>query len=140
MDKLQTLIRKLYESSFVRFVFVGGVATGVHYGIYLLLLNLNLNLTLTYIIAFCVSVSCNFLLSSYFTFRIKPTWLRGIKFLSAHLINLANELLLFNLCLFMGASKYYAPLFVFLVAFPINYLMVRFALRGRLLKDKKNSC
>lgn len=95
---------------------------------------------MTYIMAFCVSVTCNFLLSSYFTFRVPPTWLRGIKFLSAHLINLANELILFNLCLWLGASKYYAPLFVFLVAFPINYFMVRFALRGRWRIDKKNSC
>lgn len=52
-------------------------------------------------------------------------------FLMAHLINLANELLLLNLFLYAGVSKYYAPLCVFIVAFPINYFMVRFALKGK---------
>ncbi|MEG0789836.1 MAG: GtrA family protein [Alistipes sp.] len=123
-------IKKLFALSFVRFAFVGGIASLIHYGVYLALLQLNLNLSLTYVMAFCVSLTCNYLLSSYFTFHVKPQWARAFKFLTAHLVNLFNELVLLNVFLYFGVSKYYAPLGVFLVAFPINYFMVRFALKG----------
>lgn len=55
-----------------------------------------------------------------------------MRFLTAHLINLVNELVLLEIWLWAGVPKLYAPLCVFLVAFPVNFLMVRFALRGRL--------
>jgi putative flippase GtrA len=55
-----------------------------------------------------------------------------VRFLTAHLINLVNELVLLEIWLWAGVPKLYAPLCVFLVAFPVNFLMVRFALRGRL--------
>lgn len=133
MNKLTQLIIRCYESSFIRFAFVGGVATGVNYVTYLLLVwqFAELHPTLAYIGAFCVSIVCNFLLSSYFTFRVSPSWTRAGKFLTAHLVNLFNELVLLNLWLWIGISKFYAPLLVFAVAFPINYFMVRFALRGK---------
>lgn len=133
MNKIRLLIQRLYASSFVRFAFVGGIATGVNYGTYLLLIWQfeKLNPTIAYIGAFCVSIVCNFLLSSYFTFQVRPSWPRAAKFLTAHLINLCNELILLNIWLWVGVSKFYAPLCVFLVAFPINFFMVRFALRGK---------
>ena len=87
---------------------------------------------LAYFCAFCVSIVCNFLLSSYFTFRVRPSARRAVRFLTAHLINLVNELVLLEIWLWAGVPKLYAPLCVFLVAFPVNFLMVRFALRGRL--------
>lgn len=55
-----------------------------------------------------------------------------VKFLTAHLINLFNELVLLEIWLWVGVPKLYAPLCVFVVAFPVNYFMVRFALRGKL--------
>ena len=85
-----------------------------------------------YVCAFCVSIVCNFVLSSYFTFRVRPSVHRAVRFLAAHLINLVNELVLLEVWLWAGVPKLYAPLCVFLVAFPVNFLMVRFALRGRL--------
>ena len=113
------MLRRLYESPFVRFAVVGGVATAVNYAVYVVLVRCFDDLwpALAYFCAFCVSIVCNFLLSSYFT---------------AHLINLVNELVLLEIWLWAGVPKLYAPLCVFLVAFPVNFLMVRFALRGRL--------
>ena len=61
-----------------------------------------------------------------------PSARRAVRFLTAHLINLVNELVLLEIWLWAGVPKLYAPLCVFLVAFPVNFLMVRFALRGRL--------
>ncbi|MFQ8807139.1 MAG: hypothetical protein ACLR8Y_21440 [Alistipes indistinctus] len=47
------------------------------------------------------------------------------------MINLFNELVLLEIWLWVGVPKLYAPLCVFVVAFPVNYFMVRFALRGK---------
>ena len=101
------MLRRLYESPFVRFAVVGGVATAVNYAVYVVLVR-------------------------YFTFRVRPSARRAVRFLTAHLINLVNELVLLEIWLWAGVPKLYAPLCVFLVAFPVNFLMVRFALRGRL--------
>ena len=73
-----------------------------------------------------------FLQKFYFTFQVRPSARRAVRFLTAHLINLVNELVLLEIWLWAGVPKLYAPLCVFLVAFPVNFLMVRFALRGRL--------
>ncbi len=133
MNRVTALIYRLYKSPFVRFAAVGAVATGVNYSVYTsLILHFDeLPPEVAYVAAFCVSVSCNFVLSSHFTFGVAPTWKRAVKFLTAHLINLVNELLLLRLWLWIGVPKLYAPLCVFAIAFPINYLMVRFAMRGR---------
>jgi len=133
MNRMIRLIQRLYKSPFIRFAAVGAVATGINYATYtLLILHFDELLPeVAYVAAFCVSVSCNFVLSSYFTFGVAPTWERAAKFLTAHLINLVNELLLLRLWLWIGVPKLYAPLCVFAVAFPVNYLMVRLAMRGR---------
>lgn len=132
MNRVAVLLRALYESSFVRFAAVGGVATAVNYATYVVLVRSfdDLHPAVAYLCAFCVSIVCNFLLSSYFTFRVRPSVRRAVRFLAAHLINLVNELVLLEIWLWAGVPKLYAPLCVFLVAFPINFLMVRFALRG----------
>lgn len=69
------MLRRLYESPFVRFAVVGGVATAVNYAVYVVLVRCFDNLwpALAYFCAFCVSIVCNFLLSSYFTFRVRPS-------------------------------------------------------------------
>ena len=132
MNRVAVLLRALYESSFVRFAAVGGVATAVNYATYVVLVRSfdDLHPAVAYLCAFCVSIVCNFLLSSYFPFRVRPSARRAVRFLAAHLINLVNELVLLEIWLWTGVPKLYAPLCVFLVAFPINFLMVRFALRG----------
>lgn len=133
MSRVEAVLRALYESAFVRFAVVGGIATGVNYAVYVVLVRHfdDLPPVAAYACAFCVSVVCNFLLSSWFTFRVRLSWMRAVKFLTAHLINLVNELVLLEIWLWAGVPKLYAPLCVFAVAFPINFLMVRFALRGR---------
>lgn len=90
------MLRRLYESPFVRFAVVGGVATAVNYAVYVVLVRCFDDLwpALAYFCAFCVSIVCNFLLSSYFTFRVRPSARRAVRFLTAHLINLVNELVL----------------------------------------------
>src|SRR5690606_31250434 len=101
MDKIREVIERLLKYSFVRFIFVGGTATVVNYSVYLTFVSVNVNPNIAYLCAFAVSIVCNYFLSSYFTFRVKPSVKRAIQFLGAHLINLVNEMLLLNLFLYL---------------------------------------
>ena len=109
----------------LRFALVGVFATALHYGIYLLLLNF-LSETIAYSIGYVISFGCNFILTCLFTFRKEASTKRGIGFGMAHLVNYILHVSLLNLFLWMGISKVYAPIPVFCIAIPVNFLLVRF--------------
>ena len=121
---------KLVE--FIRFVIVGIIATGVHYGIYYLLMTY-INYNISYSIGYLIALILNFYLSAYFTFKEKPTWGKMIGMAGAHGVNYFLHIILLNLFLFLGLSKKIAPFPVFAIAVPINFLLVRFV-----FKYKKN--
>ncbi len=120
----------------VRFSVVGVVVTGVHYGVYLLLqyaINVNIAYTLGYVVAFFI----NFYLTSLYTFRKKPSWKKGIGFGGAHLFNYLLHMLLLNIFLKMNIPKAMAPIPVYAIAIPVNFIMVRFVFKFKLKKDEK---
>ena len=59
------------QKEFFRFCLVGGTATGIHYGIYLLL-NRVMNTNVAFSIGYFVSFLANFVLSNFFTFKTRP--------------------------------------------------------------------
>ncbi|MDR0988590.1 MAG: GtrA family protein [Prevotellaceae bacterium] len=111
--------------AFARFVLVGTVATAVHYAVYYLLQPF-INVNVAYTAGYALSFVLNFYLTAYFTFGKAPSWARAFGFGGAHLINYLLHLVLLNLFLWMGLSKPWAPLPVFAVAIPVNFLLVRF--------------
>lgn len=127
--------KKWLNNEPVRFCIVGTIATAIHYGLYLPL-SFCLNLNVAYSIGFIVSFICNFLLSNYFTFHTRPTWKRAVRFGGSHVINYAMQISFFNLFLFLGVSKAYAPMPVWVVIMPINFLLVRFALKPHKRRSK----
>lgn len=119
-EQLRTTLYQL-----IRFALVGVFATALHYGIYLLLLNF-LSETISYTIGYVISFGCNFILTCLFTFRKEASTKRGIGFGLAHLVNYILHVSLLNLFLWMGISNVYAPIPVFCIAIPVNFLLVRF--------------
>src|SRR5574344_1225511 len=122
---------------FIRFGIVGTIAMIVHYGIYFILLPF-MNENIAYTIGYFLSFLGNYIMSSYFTFRVKPTAAKFIKFAGSHGINFLVYFGLFNFFLWVGVDKKWAPLPVYAVAVPISCLLVRFALTKKLNlhKDK----
>ena len=114
----------------MRFGVVGVVATLIHYAIYYLLLSW-CSPSLSFTVGYAVSFICNYILSSRYTFRVSMSLKRLLSFGLSHLTNYVIGLLLLNLFLFLGVSPVLAPLPVFVIAVPINYLLVRFALTRR---------
>lgn len=115
-------------SELCRFAFVGVLATMVHYGVYWLLKHW-INYNWAYTLGYAVSFVGNFFLTSYFTFRKKATVGKGFGFGGVHVFNYLFQMLLLNVTVGIGVSPSVAPLFVYGIAVPIQFLMVRFVFR-----------
>jgi putative flippase GtrA len=136
---LANRFKRLYVSSkfreFVRFAIVGLVATVIHYGIYYLL-NLFINVNVAYTIGYVVSWFVNLYLTAHFTFKSTLSFKKGAGFAVSHLINYLLHILFLNLFLAVGVSEEIAPLFVFAVVIPINFLLVRFVFKSKQFKSQ----
>lgn len=117
---------------FIRFGVVGVLATALHYGIYYFLqsfINVNVAYTTGYVISFIV----NFYLTSYFTFGTTPSWKKLVGMGGAHLVNYLLHIILLNVFLYLRVSKAWAPVPVFAIAIPVNFLFVRFVFKHKKL-------
>lgn len=114
----------------MRFAFVGGLATVLHYGIYLVLQRF-LQVDLSYTIGYITSFIANFYLTAYFTFHSSPSWKKLMGMGGAHAINYILHITLLNVFLWIGISKTYAPIPVFAIAIPINFILVRFVFKKK---------
>ena len=134
MKKINNILKekgKLLE--LIRFGIVGVLAVAIHYGLYFILLPY-MDRNIAFTIGYGISFICNFLLSSWFTFRVKTSWSRFVKFGASHGINFLLNIILLNLFCWMGCPEKWAPLPVYAVAVPLNFLLVRFALTKKIRK------
>ena len=112
----------------VRFVLVGLLATAIHYAIYYVLLSATGH-NLAYTIGYIISFVSNFILSSLFTFKVSLSVHRLAGFAISHLLNYLIQIVLLNVFIWMGVSASIAPLPVFVIVVPLNFLLVRYALK-----------
>ena len=122
--------KKRIINEFIRFGIVGGLCTVLHYGIYYLL-QLYINVNIAYSLGYVLSFTANFYLTSYFTFGTTPSWKKLIGMGGAHAVNYALHILLLNLFLRIGISQEWAPIPVFAIAIPVNFLLVRFVFKHK---------
>jgi len=121
---------KKIHKEFACFVIVGIFATVLHYGIYYLLMHV-INVNVAYTIGYFLSFIVNFFLTSYFTFGVAPSWMKLLGMSGAHLINYLLHMILLNVFLYIGISKVWAPIPVFSIAIPVNFILVRFAFKKK---------
>ena len=112
----------------VRFGMVGVIATALHYGIYWVLKDA-VNVNVAYTLGYFISFVANYLLSARFTFRKKKSVKNGLGFGMAHLFNYFLQICLLNLFIWLGVSKALAPVPVYCIAIPTNFIMVRLVFR-----------
>lgn len=115
---------------FIRFALVGVLATALHYGLYYLLQTL-INVNIAYATGYLLSFIVNFYLTAYFTFGTGPSWKKAVGFSGAHLVNFLIHMLLLNLFLWAGIPKPWAPLPVFAIAIPVNFILIRFVFKHK---------
>lgn len=110
-------------------------------------------LSVTYTVGYALSFIANYLVSLKWTFRTQGSVSKGVGFAFSHAVNYGMHLLLLNLFLYLGLGEWMAacltetlpalvhlcpilgkadallPLPVYMVAFPLNFLMVRYFLK-----------
>lgn len=125
---MKDLIRKIFRLEFIRFGIVGVIATAVHYGIYYVLLNV-INPNVAFTIGYLLSFFMNFWLSAKFTFKAEATAKRGVGFALSHLVNYGLQMIVLNVSLKLGVPETLAPVPVYLICIPVNFLLVRFVFK-----------
>lgn len=126
--KRLSLLKKNSIKEIIRFGVVGVVATGIHYLTYIFLIyfiNESLAFTLGYIISFCF----NFILSAKFTFNSNITFKRSTGFILCHIINYTLQIFVLNLSICLGVKEAFAPIIVYFICIPINFILVRYVFK-----------
>ena len=121
---------KKITGEFVRFGVVGVLATAFHYGVYYLL-QLYINVNIAYTTGYVLSFIGNFFLTSYFTFGEAPSWKKLVGMMGAHGVNYLLHIALLNLFLWLEVAQEWAPVPVFAIAIPVNFILVRFVFKHK---------
>lgn len=114
----------------IRFIIVGGIASIIQYGVYLLMLHYSRPL-IANTVAYIISFIFNYFASTYFTFRVKSNKQRGLGFLFAHIINYIMQSFWLKVFLWLGLPKNIAFIPMLCICVPINFLIVRFFLKKK---------
>lgn len=112
----------------VRFGIVGVLATLLQYAIYTVLLlwcSPSLSMTVGYIL----SSIFNFIASTRFTFKVETNARHGAGFALSHVVNYLLQMATLNFFLWIGVSKTLAPIPMFCICVPVNFVLVRFFLK-----------
>ena len=112
----------------LRFCVIGVLATALHYGIYLLLKSW-MPTGLAFALGYATSFIFNYFLSAAFTFKSKTTVSNGIGFACSHAVNLGLQEGFLALFLRLGLSEALAPIPVYAICVPVNFLLVRFVFK-----------
>lgn len=109
---------------FIRFGVNGVFVTAIQYAVYLLLkqyMGVNAAYTVGYLVSFCV----NFFMTSYFTFRSKPSLKRFVGFSGSHVVNYLVQIGLLNLFLWIGVGSNVAPIPAMAGAVVVQFTILR---------------
>ena len=119
--------KKLFGQA-IRFCIVGVMAVAIHYAIYLLLKQWMVHV-FAFAIGYFISFIANFFMTAKFTFKKDATTKKGVGFLGAHIINFILQTSLLQLFLWLGVDENFAPIPVYCIAVPVNFMLVRFVFR-----------
>lgn len=108
-----------------RFAITGVIATATQYVIYWSLMD-GIGVSAAWTAGFVISLIANFILTTYFTFNVKPSRKKAGGFVMSHIINWAIQLVMLNLLIKAGIPKWLAPFPMYAVCIPMNFLLVRF--------------
>ena len=131
MKTLTGHLPKKYRSA-VRFVLVGALGTGLQYGIYYMLLGvfqqhwpeMMILTSLAFTIGFVMEMICNYFLTSFYTFRVRPNWKNAGGFLVGRALNFVIQLILLNCLIWLHMSEEWAGIAAIALAGVINYFVL----------------
>lgn len=111
-----------------RFAITGVISTFVTYGIYYLCLSFT-NPTIAFLLGYVVAFVVNYILTVTFTFKVKATAKNGVGFIISNVINFFLCELVLNLLIYFGVAKQWAPIPMYAICVPINFIFVRYVMK-----------
>ena len=132
---MKTLTGRLplkYRSA-VRFVLVGALGTGMQYGIYYLLLEffharwpqMAILTSLAFTVGFILEMVFNYLMTSFYTFRVRPNWKNAGGFVLGRTLNYFIQMLLLHVLILLEMSEQWAGIAAIALAGVINYFVLQ---------------
>lgn len=118
---------RFIHNEFVRFIIVGVINTGIYYTIYLLCFHFfKFTYLMAHFLSFILSLVCSFFLNTYFTYKVKPTFAKFIRFPLTQVVNFSfTTLLLFIFIEWFHINSSLAPLIAVFFAFPVTFIITR---------------
>lgn len=120
-------IKEKYKEP-LRFIVTGVIATALHYALYWVLINY-IGISLAWTIGYIISFIANYIMTTYFTFKVKPGVKRAGGFAFSHVINWALQTGCLNFFVSIGMNKVYAPIGVYAICVPVNFLLVKYFMK-----------
>ncbi|KAB7709147.1 polysaccharide biosynthesis protein GtrA [Bacillus aerolatus] len=116
---------KRTSQEFIRFVITGVINTFNYYAVYLLMHVLfNFPYLPSHVIAFLLSFVISFFLNSYFTFKVKPTLAKFLKFPLSQAVNfIASSLFMYVFIEFFHISSMITPILAVFIALPATFIV-----------------
>ena len=120
-----------YRSA-VRFVLVGALGTGLQYGIYYVLLGIFQTkwaedtwlTSVAFTVGFVIEMVYNYLMTSFYTFRVRPTLKNAGGFLFGRALNYVIQLIFLNVLIWLHMSEEWAGIAAIALAGVINYFVL----------------
>ena len=84
-----------------------------------------INVSVAYTIGYVISFIGNFVLTNVYTFKTQATAQKGIGFVICHVINYLLHIGLLNVFIWLGVPSSLAPIPVYCIVVPVNFLLVR---------------
>ena len=131
---MKTLTGRLplkYRSA-VRFVLVGALGTGLQYGIYYVLLGIFQTkwaedtwlTSVAFTVGFVIEMVYNYLMTSFYTFRVRPTLKNAGGFFFGRALNYVIQLIFLNVLIWLHMSEEWAGIAAIALAGVINYFVL----------------
>ena len=131
---MRTLTGRLplkYRSA-VRFVLVGALGMGLQYGIYYTLLiifqrqwpDVGILTSVAFSIGYVIEMVYNYFLTSFYTFRVRPTLKNAGGFLFGRAINYVIQLIFLNILIWFHMSEEWAGIVAIALSGVINYFVL----------------
>ncbi|MBQ9144134.1 MAG: GtrA family protein, partial [Paludibacteraceae bacterium] len=73
---------------------------------------------------FIIEMICNYFITSFYTFKMRPSWKNAGGFLFGRAINYVLQLMLLNLLIWLHLSEEYSGILAIMLAGVINYFVL----------------
>jgi putative flippase GtrA len=128
---MEDKLRALLKNEIVRFVFMGGVNTGLTWLLYLVL-NLVVSYQVSFTLSYVAGIVLSYVLNARYVFDTKMSLSTFLQFPVVYVVQyMLNIAMMYGLVELARCPESLAPLVVTAITVPVTYVMSRFILKPK---------